>query len=170
MTPILALISIKTHLWAEHEVLYVATAIGFALFVLFAEPIVRAVSLIRSSKQLAEKAAPFIRDDDQLVLYESYPSSLPFYLNIQRPIWVVWSGKKTKVLGSDYVAKKRPEPAPGYGQILFTYEEFAKLWKTSAHRLVVFVDHGAVDRFELLVGSPPKILLSVGETVLVENK
>jgi len=170
MTTILALISIRKNLWAEHEFLYAATAISFALFVLFAEPIVRTVSLIRSSKQLAEKAAPFIRADDQVVLYEGYPTSLPFYLNIQRPIWVVWSGKKSKVLGSDYVAKKRPEPAPGYGQILFTYEEFAELWKTSKHRFAVFVDSGAVDRFELLVGSRPKILLKVGETVLVENK
>jgi len=170
MTPILALISIRKNLWAKQEFLYAATAIGFALFVLFAAPIVRTVSSIRSSKQLAEKAARFIRDEDRLVLYEGYPSSLPFYLNIQRPIWVVWSGKKSKVLGSDYVAKKRPDPAPGYGQILFTYEEFAELWKTSKHRFAVFVDSGAVDRLELLVGSPPKILLKVGETVLVENR
>jgi hypothetical protein len=83
---------------------------------------------------------------------------------------VVWSGKNSRILGSDYVAKKRPEPAPGYGQILFTYEEFAELWKTSKHRFAVFVDRGAVDRFGLLVGSPPKILFEVGETVLVENK
>jgi 4-amino-4-deoxy-L-arabinose transferase-like glycosyltransferase len=170
MTAIVALINIKKNFWAKPEFLYGATALGFALFVLFAAPIVKTVSSIRSSKTLAEKSASFIRDADQLVLYGGYPSSLPFYLNSQRPIWVVWSGKKSQVLGSDYIAKNRPEPAPGYGQILLTFEEFAELWKTSKHRFVVFVDGGAVDRFEQLVGSPPKILLSVGDTVLVGNK
>jgi 4-amino-4-deoxy-L-arabinose transferase-like glycosyltransferase len=170
MTTILALLSIRKNLWAEHEFLYAATAISFALFVLFAAPIVRTVSSIRSSKQLAEKAVPFIRAEDQVVLYEGYLPSLPFYLSIHRPIWMVWSGNKSKVLGSDYVAKKRPEPFAGYGQVLFTYEEFAELWRTSKDRFVVFLDNGAVDRFELLIGSPPKILLEVGETVLVENK
>jgi 4-amino-4-deoxy-L-arabinose transferase-like glycosyltransferase len=169
MTPILALMCIRKNLAAKQEFLYAATAISFALFVLFAAPIVKTVSSIRSSKQLVEKAAPFIRADDQVVLYEGYPSSLPFYLNIHRPIWMVWSGKKSKVLGSDYVAKKRPVPVAGYGQVLFTYEEFAPLWRTSKGRLVVFLDNGALDRFELLVGSPPKILLEVGETVLVEK-
>jgi 4-amino-4-deoxy-L-arabinose transferase-like glycosyltransferase len=170
MTATVALINIKTNFWAKPEFLYAATTLGFALFVLFAAPIVKTVSSVRSSKTLAEKSALFIRDADQLVLYGGYPSSLPFYLKSQRPIWVVWSGKKRQVLGSDYIAKKRPEPAPGYGQILWTFEEFAELWKTAKHRFVVFVDRGAVDRFELLVGSPPKILLSVGDTVLIENK
>jgi hypothetical protein len=170
MTPILALIIIRSNLWGKHELLYVATATGFVLFVLSAEPILKTVSSIRSSKQLAETAAPFIRDDDQLVLYGGYPSSLPFYLNIQRPIWVVWSEKSSKILGSNYVAKKLPGPASGYGQILFTYEEFAELWKTSKHKFAVFVDSGAVDQFELLVGSPAKTVLAVGETVLIENK
>jgi hypothetical protein len=131
---------------------------------------VRSTSLTRSSKQLVEKASAFIRDDDQLVLYEGYPSSLPFYLNIQRPIWVVGSEKKSKVLGSNYVAKRRPEPVPGYGRVLITSEEFASLWKSSIHRCAVFVDSGALERFELLVGSPPKVLLEVGKTVLVRNE
>jgi 4-amino-4-deoxy-L-arabinose transferase-like glycosyltransferase len=166
---VLVLVGIRRRLGGRQIFLYAATCIGFAVFILCAEPILATVSLNRSSKQLAEKAVLFIRDKDQLVLYGGYPSSLPFYLNIQRPIWVVWSGKKSKVLGSDYVAKERPEPAANYGKVLYTHEEFAELWKTSKQRFVVFVDSGAVDRFERLIGPRPRILFQHGDTVLVEN-
>jgi 4-amino-4-deoxy-L-arabinose transferase-like glycosyltransferase len=167
---ILVLVGIKRRLWGLQIFPYAATCIGFAVFILCAEPILAQVSLNRSSKQLAEKAVSFIRDKDQLVLYGGYPSSLPFYLNIQRPIWVVWSGDSRRVLGSDYVAKERPEPAPGYGKVLYIHEEFAGLWKTSKQRFVVFVDSGAVDRFERLIGTQPRILFRLGDTVLVENR
>ncbi len=165
----LVLVAIRRRLWGRQILLYAATCVGFAVFILCAEPILATVSLNRSSKQLAEKAVLFIRDKDQLVLYGGYPSGLPFYLNIQRPIWVIWSGNRNRVLGSDYVAKARPEPAPGYGKVLYTHEEFAELWKTSKQRFVVFVDSGAVDRFERLIGPRPRILFQHGDTVLVEN-
>jgi hypothetical protein len=170
LTPILALLAISERRWAKQEFLYPATAFAFALVVLVALPTVTNVSLTRSSKQLAEKAALFIGDKDQLVLYGGYPSSLPFYLNIQRPIWVVWSGDRRRVLGSEYVAKERPEPAAGYGKVLYTHEEFAGLWKASKQRFVVFVDSGAVNRFERLIGTQPRILFQLGDTVLIENR
>jgi 4-amino-4-deoxy-L-arabinose transferase-like glycosyltransferase len=166
----LVLVGIRRRLWGRQIFLYAATCIGFAVFILCAEPILATVSSNRSSKQLAEKAVLFIREKDQLVLYGGYPSSLPFYLNIQRPIWVIWSGNRNRVLGSDYVTKERPEPAPGYGKVLYTHEEFAELWKTSKQRFVVFVDSGAMDRFERLIETQPRILFQVGDTVLVENR
>jgi hypothetical protein len=111
-----------------------------------------------------------IREEDRLVLYEGYPSSLPFYLNLQRPMWVVWSGAKSKVLGSDYVARRRPKPAAGYGQVLVTFEEFASLWRASQDRIVVFVDSSDRNRFERLVGAPPGVLLEFADTVLLANR
>ena len=167
---LLVLLGIQWRLRRRQTFLYAATCMGFTLFVLCAEPIVATVASHRSSKLLAEKAASFIRDEDQLVIYEGYPSSLPFYLNIQRPIWIVWSGTKSKVLGSDYVAQRRPKPVAGYGQVLLTFEEFAALWRTSKDRFVVFVDSGDMDRFELLAGAPPRVLLKIADTVLVENR
>jgi hypothetical protein len=139
------------------------------LFVLCAELIVVTVSTQRSSKQLAHKASLFIGEDDQIVLFQGYPSSLPFYLKIQRPIWVVWSGNKRTVLGSDYIAKERPRPAQGYGQVLFTYGQFSERWNNSKRRIVVFLDSEAVDQLKLLVGVQPRVLLTVGDTFLVEK-
>ncbi len=167
---VLVFLGIQWRLWRREEFLFAATCMGFTLFMLCAEPIVATVALHRSSKHLAEKAASFIRGEDQLVIFEEYLSSLPFYLNIQRPIWVVWSGTKSKVLGSDYVAQRLPKPVAGYGQVLFNFEEFVEHWRTSKDRFVVFVDNGALHRFEKLTGTQPRILFQFRDTVVVENK
>ncbi|MGZ8426334.1 MAG: glycosyltransferase family 39 protein [Candidatus Binatia bacterium] len=166
LIPVLELL-ITDEGWAKQQFLYPATAIGFALLVLCSNPIWIAVSLDRSSIQLVERVAPLIRADDQLVLYGGYPSSLPFYLNIQRPIWVIAPADSSKILGSDYVARQRPEPAAGYGKVLYTYQEFAALWKDSKHRLVVFIKSSAVDR---LGGSTPSTIARVGDISVVTNK
>jgi len=166
---IFTLVGIRRHRWRRQGFLYLATSVGFVLFILCAELIVVTVSTQRSSKQLAHKASLFIGEDDQIVLFQGYPSSLPFYLKIQRPIWVVWSGNKRTVLGSDYIAKERPQPAQGYGQVLFTYDQFSEIWNNSKRRIVVFLDSEAVDQLRLLVGVQPRVLLKVGDTFLVEN-
>ena len=165
---ILGLAGIKKGLWHRELYHYGATALGFASFILVAEPIIDTVSLNRSSKQLATTAASVIHQRDQLVLYEKYLSSLPFYLRIQQPIWVVWSGNKSKVLGSDYIAKKRPEPAAGYGKVLYTHDEFAELSLTSKDRLVVFVDDRDFDKLSIAGGVPTR-LLDMGGTSIVTN-
>ena len=166
LIPVLALLFADEG-WAKQQFLYPATAIGFALLVLCANPIWIAVSLDRSSKQLAERVAPSINTDDQLVLYGGYPSSLPFYLNIQRPIWVIAPADSSKILASDYVVRQRPEPAAGYGNVLYTRKQFAGLWKDSKFRLVVFIKSSAVDRLE---GSTPSTIARLGEISVVTNK
>ncbi len=172
----LAIVAILT-LWAarrgylrQQVGLYPLTALSFALFALAAAPITAAVATNRSSGQLAQKAAHLVGAQDQLVIYNDYFSSLPFYLDIQKPIWVVWSGNKSTVLGSNYVALKRPEPKPGYGRVLYDYEEFAERWKGSKPSLVVFLNSRNVPRLEKLLGASAEVLLEVGGTALVKVK
>jgi hypothetical protein len=156
--------------WRNQRWLGGATALSFALVILLAVPIMTATSFHRSSKDLAEAAAPFIGDHDQLVLYGGYPSSLPFYLRIQRPIAVVLSPRQRTVLGSNYVASQRPRPVSGYGEILFSEEEFATLWQSSPHRLVVFIERGGLNRLRRTGVEPSAPLLEMGEAILLENK
>jgi hypothetical protein len=113
-----------------------------------------------------------IRDGDQVAQFGGYPSSLPFYLGIQRPIAVILRGEKHSILGSEYVALKRPPPAPGYGKALYTVQQFNELWKSSENRIVIFVDKGAMRHLhELTADAPaPRTLLEIGDLVLVENK
>jgi hypothetical protein len=167
---LIALVMIRKGLWRNQQCLYAGTALGFVLMVMLAEPIAAVVSVHRSSRLLAQAASPLIGPEDQLVLYHGYPSSLPFYLKIRRPIGVAWSGNKSAILGSHYLAVRHPKPASGYGNVLYSYEEFADLWRSSERRLVVLLDSAAVDRFELLVGVTPRTLLKIGDRYLVENR
>ena len=166
LTPVLPLFFTDEG-WKMQQILYPVTAMGFALLVLCANPIWIAVSLERSSKQLAMRVAPSINTDDQLVLYGGYPSSLPFYLNIQRPIWVIGPANSSKILASDYVARYRPGPAVGYGKVLYTRDEFDALWKSSKQRLMVFIKTSSVDSLE---GSIPRTIARVDEISVVTNR
>jgi 4-amino-4-deoxy-L-arabinose transferase-like glycosyltransferase len=165
---ILILLSARWGYLRQQVCLYPVTALSFALFVLASAPITAAVATNRSSEQLALKAAHLVGAEDQLVLYDGYFSSLPFYLDVQRPIRVVWSGNKSTVLGSDYVALKRPEPAPGYGNVLYSYEEFAEQWQGSKHSFVVFVNSRNLPQLEKLLAAPAESLLQVGDTAVVK--
>jgi 4-amino-4-deoxy-L-arabinose transferase-like glycosyltransferase len=165
---ILILLSARWGYLRQQVCLYPVTALSFALFVLASAPITAAVATNRSSEQLALKAAHLVGAEDQLVLYDGYFSSLPFYLDVQRPIRVVWSGNKSTVLGSDYVALKRPEPAPGYGNVLYSYEEFAEQWKGSNHSFVVFINSRNLPQLEKLLAAPAESLLQVGDTAVVK--
>jgi len=166
LIPVIALL-VTDEGWSKQEFLYPATAVGFAFLILCANPVWIAVSLDRSSKDLAESVAPSIHTDDQLVLYGGYPSSLPFYLNIQRPIWIIAPADSSKILGSAYVARQRPEPAAGFQKVLYTPEEFAARWKSSKHRLLVFIKSSAVDK---LAGDTSSTIARVGEISVVTNR
>ncbi len=167
---VIAMLTLLAARWGylrQQVALYPVTALSFALLVLAAAPISAAVAVNRSSAQLAQRAAQLVGAEDQLVIYDGYFSSLPFYLDIQRPIWVVWSGNKSTVLGSNYVALKRPEPAPGYGKVLYSYEEFAERWQESKFKLVIFVSTRNLPRLESLLGAPAQILAQVGDIAVV---
>jgi 4-amino-4-deoxy-L-arabinose transferase-like glycosyltransferase len=149
---------------------YFATMAAFTLLILLAPVITVPISDYRSSRSLAERAAPYIAASDQLVLYGGYPSSLPFYLKIESPISVVWSGDRRQVLGSDYIALKRPKAAAGNGKVLYTHHEFIEFWRESDRRLVAFVDRGALNRFKRLGRLPFTELMQSGDTVLIANR
>lgn len=159
----------RSRLWRNPPTIYCATIATFTLVVLLSPLVTLPVANHRSSRVLADQAAPFIGASDRLVLYSGYPSSLPFYLHIQRPMWIVRPADKRQVLGSSYLAHQQPLPAPGYGQVLYTPEEFARLWRHSDQRMLVFIDRGTIGRFKLLVGSPLRVLARSREMVLIEN-
>ncbi len=149
---------------------YFSCCASLVIIFAFIGKITIAVSSTRSARELAQKSAPLITPRDQIVLYNNYISSLPFYLHVSRPIWVVWSGAKSNIMGSFYVAEKRPQPATGYGKVLFTFDEFDEQWKKSKGRLFVFVEEKNLFRLGQPGGPFPAALLKVGEDVLAANR
>src|SRR6202008_4978592 len=76
-------------MWRDGGPAYLCTCIGIALFLLLSGQIAKAASFHRLAKALATETAPFIAREDQIVFYGTYLEEMPFYLRIERPIWLV---------------------------------------------------------------------------------
>jgi hypothetical protein len=100
------------------------------------------------------------------VIYDTDLEGLPYYLRVDKPIWLVWSGSKDSVMGSIYIAEKRPQASSEYGQVLFTFDEFRRQWKDGKQKLLVFVKAKNLGRIDPGQTDDPKILLRVNEFVL----
>jgi hypothetical protein len=126
------------------------------------------VSRFRSAKDLAENARRFVTPADQLVLYDTYLGGLLFYLKVTEPIWLVWSGTKSNIMGSWYVAEMQPPPAKG--KVLFTFKEFEQAWRGSDQRLLVYVKDSNFSRFKTQSVVTPKELSKTANFILATNR
>jgi 4-amino-4-deoxy-L-arabinose transferase-like glycosyltransferase len=123
-------------------------------------------SFRRSAKVLAKHVAPAISRESQFATYNIYTTGLLFYLALDRPMWVVAERGKARSLGSPYVARFQPAPAPGYGKVFFTYEEFRKAWDSEERPIRLLLNVKMVSRFNDTVGVLMKELLRADGFVL----
>jgi 4-amino-4-deoxy-L-arabinose transferase-like glycosyltransferase len=156
--------------WRDQGAHYACAAIGLALFWVVIGQIMTVASFHRASKSLAEQSAPLISSEDRLVFYDTYVEGMPYYLRIDKPIWLVQSREKGDVMGSYYVAERHPAPAAGYGQVLFTFEEFAEQWKKNTWPLKVFLKEKNLAKLSREIGTSPKLLMKFNEYLLVTNR
>ena len=161
---------IAASLWAGRLQFYIATCVFFAAFHLFAMGVFSDISRVRSSRELADKALPFITPGAQVVIYSDYLSSLPFYIRAEQPLWVVLPQHGAPVLGSYYMAEKNPRAVRGTGTTVLSFDKFAEVWDHSPARLIVFVEEKKLQRLADDVGTTPKRLLTAGDFVLVSNR
>jgi hypothetical protein len=166
----LLLSSAAASLWLQPAYYFIICCIFFSTFQLFSHEVLGPISQARSSRQLAEKAAPFLRPGDQIVVYDSYFSTLPFYLRANRPIWIVQSERRRSIMGSFYMAAKNPRVSRGSRQPVLNFEEFSREWKESPARLVVFVEEKNFDRLSRELDGAPKRISTVGDVALVANQ
>ena len=68
-------------------------------------------------------------------------------------------------MGSAYVAEKRPQPAAGYGKVLFGFQEFFAQWEDPRLRVLVFIKERRLREL-----TAPNKLLQIGEIALVTNQ
>ena len=142
--------------------LLASTAIFFLLFGEFNET----ASLRRSTKALAKNVAPYVSSETQVAIYNTYLAGLVFYLKLERPIWVAAERGKSVSLGSPYVARFQPAPAPGYGKVFFTYEEFKNAWNEANRPIRLFLKEKNVAQFKDAVGMVTKELWRADNYVL----
>jgi len=120
----------------------------------------------RSAKVLARNVFPAVSRESQFANYNFYMTGLLFYLDLDRPMWVVAERGKATSLGSPYVARFQPAPAPGYGKVFFTYEEFRKAWDSEERPIRLLLNVKMVSRFNDTVGVLTKELLRADGFVL----
>src|SRR5207237_10847769 len=124
-------------------------------------------SVRRAGEPIAWVTAASIDRPDRLVFYDTYIEGLPFYLRIDKPIWLVQSPEKGNIMGSFYVAEKRPAPAAGYGQVLFTFDEFADQRGKNELPLRIFLKEKNLPRPTKEVRAGPHMLMSFDKFILV---
>ena len=157
-------------LWARPAPYYFVSCAFFLVFHLFGLGIMDNISRTRSSEELAAKALPLVRPGDQLVVYNGYRSSLPFYLRVQEPIWMVLPERRGAVMGSYYMAEKKPRPARGAGRVVLDFDKFAEVWDHSPARLLVFVEERKLPQLEEVIGRRARTLLIADGVALVTNQ
>jgi hypothetical protein len=157
-------------MWKNHAAGYLCAGMALVVFFVMTGRIMVAASAERSSKELAGEILPFISPEDRLVFYDTYAEGLPYYLTIQKPIWLVQSENKLSVMGSWYVGERRPAAAARYGQVLFTFAEFSRQWQRDDQSLRVLVKEKNLPRLTTDLGTQPKLLTHFEEYLLVSNR
>ena len=153
-------------LWKDQLGIFNCLFVSMIIFFLWLALLFETGSFRRSANSLAKKVGSAIPRESQFAAYNMYTTGLLFYLALDRPMWVVAERGKATSLGSPYVARFRPAPAPGYGEVFFTYEEFRKAWDSEERPIRLLLDVKMVSRFNDTVGILTRELLRVDGFVL----
>jgi len=144
---------------------YAAMMVMFPLFMFY---IMAGASRFRSAKALADESRSFVVPGSRLAVYDTYLCGLPFYLRVSEPISIIWSGNKSNIMGSWYVAENQPRSARG--SVLFTFKEFDELWQRKDQHLLVFVKDKNFYRLGENQSPPARQLLNFNGYVLATNR
>ncbi|MGH7766172.1 MAG: ArnT family glycosyltransferase [Candidatus Binatia bacterium] len=161
-------LGVAASLWAKTGPYYLLYCTFFSLLYFFSVGVITYVFETRSSRQIAEKALPLIRPDDRVAMFDGL-SSLPFYLRVDGPIWIV-SPARRLVMGSFYIAKKRPRPAAGSSDVVLGVDQFLQAWNRPGARVMVFVEEKRLARIEEQLNPTPKRLLTIDRIALTTNR
>jgi hypothetical protein len=155
-------------IWQALPTLYALNALGMVFFIALVAQMKVAVSRERSASELAKIVAGQNKSGTQVVFFDTYLSGMPFYLGIDRPLWIVThANKKKTVLGNFYVATKQAWPDTRWGKALFDFDEFREIWNKSSEPLLIIVKQKNLPRMEKEVGALPRMLTALDEYVLL---
>ena len=122
----------------------------------------------RSAKAIAQATRPKLAATTQVVQYDTYLAGLSFYLQSERPIWLITrDGKERTVLGNYYAIGKQQDPATRWGQAIFNLQEFYEYWNTTKQPLLVVLKDKNLRRFTKNLNEAPARLAAEDEYVLV---
>ena len=162
--------------WITHDrvrqgPIYLAQVVGLSVFFMLLTEVMISAAPDRSAKQTAMAVLSHLRSGEQVALFETYMSGLPFYLRAERPVWLIThESKKRTFLGNYYTIGKRHDPVTPWGKAIFNLDDFAKQWKTRRQPFLVILKDKNLNQLAETIGETPKPLARVDEYVLVSNR
>jgi len=154
--------------WKTHATPFFGLCIGLILYMSLVAHALTRSSIRRSTRELVEKVSPLIDSTAQIIIYNTSFESLPFYLKISQPIWIVWSGEKSSVMGSFYLVERGARSAPGFGNALLTFEEFNDQWaKSPKKHFAVFMKQKNLSQLEDEIPNAAKHVVEYSDRAFV---
>lgn len=151
--------------------IYLAQIVGSSIFFVLLTEVMISTAPDRSAKQIAMAVLSRLRSAEQVALFETYLSGLPFYLRVQRPVWLIThENKKRTFLGNYYAIGKRHDPVTPWGKAIFNLDDFGEQWKRRTQPFLVIVKDKNLKQLAETIGETPKPLARVQEYVLVSNR
>lgn len=151
--------------------LYIVQSLSLCFFLVLIVKMMILISPERSAKAIAEATRAKLTAAAQVAQYDTYLAGLSFYLQSQRPVWLITrDGKKRTLLGNYYAIGKREDPTTAWGQAIFSLQEFHEHWKTTKRPLFVVLKGKNLPRFADNLGESPLRLASREEYVLVSKR
>jgi hypothetical protein len=158
----------KAKTTASQSRLYIWQSVGLCVFLLFIVQMMIRISPNRSAKSLAEAIRPRLTNTTQVVLYDTYLAGTPFYLQSERPVWLVTYGRKKRTfLGNYYAIGKRADPLTPWGKAIIDFEEFKTIWQTAKQPLLIIVKEKNLSRLEKEVGESLARLAAADDYLVV---
>ena len=155
------------------DAVYISTATGMALF-FHRTRAVNGVSIDCPQFQISGaglRGSPHRFWRPRGILRYLSPPVSPFTLPAINPCGSHSLKRRIRVLGSNYLAARRPPPADGHGQVVYSFSEFLPNSGTRQDLVLrVFVKEKNLQRLTRDVGATPRILTKYGEYLLVTNR
>lgn len=151
--------------------LFVVQGLGLCFFLGFVVQMMISVSSERSAKAIAQAASTRLTPTTQLVYYDTYLAGVPFYLNLERPFWLIThENKKRTFLGNYYAIGKRADPVSAWGTVILNFTDFRERWKSDKEPFLIVVKEKNLKRLVEQVGEAPVRLAAFGEYLLMERR
>jgi 4-amino-4-deoxy-L-arabinose transferase-like glycosyltransferase len=164
------LLLVWTARWKIQASVYIGFGLGLFVYILLVGQVLTSESVYRSTREFVQKVLPRIDTSTQIVIYDTSLESLPFYLKITQPIWIVWSGEKASVMGSFYLAEEGAQSASGFGRALLSFDEFKEQWtKTPTKPLAIFLKQKNLSRLEQEMPNVAKQVVEFDDLAFVTN-
>jgi 4-amino-4-deoxy-L-arabinose transferase-like glycosyltransferase len=154
---------------SQHR-LFILQGSSLCFFLVLVVKFMVLISPDRSAKPVAEAIPPPLASAPQVVMYDTYLAGLPFYLQSERPLWLITHGRKKRTfLGNYYAIGKRADPLTPWGKAILDFDEFEEIWKTTELPLRIIVKEKNLPRLIKEVGESPSRLAAIDEYLLVSK-